>query len=260
MIFFNMISLNHLKSFLIEISNRKIRSLWDEDEQSNEIKLRKWYYQQRIKHKDTFEISNWCIQYKDNLSYDLGTRNKLNLSQIKSLSFDCWPVTLSSQKINQGNDHIYLNQKNIQFDIGLIKSAKYRTNSKNKIYFIDQEVKTKNEYQAEVRYFKRKNFINLKITDKALSENDVENLILKMSDFGQIRSLSLLVEQPSSAIQILDWCEDVPSIMLIRLEVIESFNFSQYWELNLAVSQLKQQGKVISIYEMNKVLKSVNFT
>ena len=206
--------------------------------------------------KKAIKLSNWWIKYLDGFNYNMIDRLILDLSKVDSINFKCLPDDLSEKNLNKWSNKFYLNQKNIQFDIGILKNAIYKTQSNSQLYFIDQSVKVANEYKAKIKYFQSEHLISLKITNKPLSNDDIKNLILKIEGIGNIKVLSLLISDPSSIIDILNWSKQTQMIASITLEVKANFSLAQNHKIRNIVNQLKLQGKRVLVYELNKSLKN----
>ena len=246
----------NFNSFSIRIWGKENFILWETAWNYNEIDLRKWYYKSSLYPKKAIKLSNWCIKYFDGFSYNMIDRLIFDLNKVESINFKCLLVDLSYNNFKKWSNQFYFNQKNIQFDFGILESAIYKTQRNSQLYFIDQNIKVENEYRAKIKYFQREHLISLKITNKPLSNDDIKNLILKIEKIGNIKMLSLLVSDPSSIIDILNWSKQTHPITSITLEVTASFSLAQNHKIRNMVNQLKFQGKRVLVYGLNKSLKN----
>ena len=253
--FLEEISLNQLNSTSIKLWDKDEYILWSSLRHKSEINLRQWYYHASSQQNKAIKISNWCIKYSNSFVHIWTTKQSINLDKIKSIYFDLLPVTLTDHEISNWSDRILFEKNKIYLDIGLDKNANYKQLEDGQIYFLNQSVKVTNNFNPQLKYFKKDYLINLEITNMALEKNDVASLINKMTNFGNIKTLSLLINEPSSAIDILYWCKQANSIKSITLEVIKSFTLIENYNLRLYTNQLKFQGKRVYVYEPNKVLK-----
>ena len=229
--------------------------LWDNDEfvfwksnrKYNKIKLRKWYYQSSWSPYNIFELSNWCIKYQDGFQKSGTNKLSIEFDKVQWLSFDCLPVALTNQELKKNNDQVYFDNNSFQIDMSTIKNACYEMINGDQISFLSESIKMSNNFNIQVKYTNRHNHIDLEITNMPLEKDDVTNLINKIPWFGNIKSLSLLINEPSSAIDILDWWKHIYSISWITLEVRKGFNIVQSRKLKLIAKELKCQGKRVYI-------------
>ena len=159
----------------------------------------------------------------------------------------------------KSSNQIYFDENSLQIDMSTIKNASFIVTDKNdEIQILDQCITVKNKLNLQVKYFKYNNLFNLKITNIALEQDDVSNLINKIPCIGNIKTLSLKVNEPSSAIDILSWCRKVKSITSISLEIWSGFSLAQNFKLKLFLKELIFQGIRICIYNPKKTLKIFN--
>ena len=128
-----------------------------------------------------------------------------------------------------------------------IKNACYEMINGDQINFLSESIKMSNNFNIQVKYANSHNHIDLEITNMPLEKDDVTNLINIIPWFGNIKKLSLLINEPSSAINILDWWKHIYSISWITLEVRKGFNIVQSRKLKLIAKELKCQGKRVYI-------------
>ena len=249
------IPLNKLSSISIKLWEIDEYILWATYKKINEIKLRKWFYKAFSQQNKAIKLSNWFITYRDGLTRNWKAKQSINLGKVKSIGFDCVPVVLADQDLKKRSDKIFFDQNRIQFDIGLIKNASYRKEYNSLLYFLDKSIRVTNNFHLQVKYFKKDYFYNLEITNMALEKDDVSNLINILTNFENIKILSLLLNEPSSAIDILSLCKKSNSIKSITLEVIKNFSLITDYSLKLLTNELKCQGKRVSVYKSIKVLK-----
>ena len=254
--FFDQISLNQqiFVSFKIWEMDRSI--LWDTSSDVNEVNLRDWYYQTLSYSVKTFRITNWCIYYEGYIEYNWIPRLLIKPRRIKSIRFSYYPVALEDLKWIDLNSKFHFNKKDILFDVKLLKDACFRMIEFNKMHFINQNVVMSKKYLAEVKYFRWENLTNLKITNIPLNIKDIKNLIESIIAFGNIKILSLYIEDPSWIIVILDWWNLINPIISISLKVAWSINLSQKSELKLEIDKLKCQNVRVNIAAPNLTLKN----
>ena len=217
--------------------------------------MRKWYCQTFSQQNKAIKLSNWAITYINGITHNWKAKQSINLAKIKSIWFDCVSVVLTDKEFKNWSDKIFFDQNSIQFDIGLIKNASFRREYNEFMYFLDQSIKVTNNFYSQVKYFKKYNLFNFEITNMALEKIDVSNLINILANFENIKILSLLINEPSSAIDILGLCKKTQSIKSITLEVVKSFSLMTDYSLKLLTNELKCQGKRVSVYKSTKVLK-----
>ena len=252
---FENILLNKLSSISIKLWEIDEYILWTTYRNINEIKLRKWFFKVFSQQNKAIKLSNWFITYRGGLTHNWKAKQSINLGKIKSIGFDCVTVVLTDQDLKRRSDKIFFDQNSIQFDIRLIKNASYRKEYNSLLYFLDKSIRVINSFHPQVKYFKKDYFYNLEITKMALEKDDVSNLINILTNFENIKILSLLINEPSSAIDILSLCKKSNSIKSITLEVIKNFSLITDYSLKLLTNELKCQGKRVSIYKSIKVLK-----
>ena len=160
---------------------------------------------------------------------------------------------------SKNSNQVYFDNNSLQIDLSTIKNASFNViNNNDQIHILDQCITVNNNLNPKVKYFKNDNLIDLEITNMSLEEDDVTNLINKIPCIGNIKTLSLKVNEPSSAIDILSWCRKASSITLISLEVWKGFNLAQKNKLRKIVKELKCQGISVYIYKPNYTLKIIN--
>ena len=254
--FFDQISLNQRNLVTFKIWKKNKFILWESTSDNNEINLRDWYYQTPLHSMNTFRITNWCIYYQHSIEYSWVTKLLIKSKRIKSIRFSYYPVVLEVLKWIDLNAKIHFNEDFILFDMKLLEKACFRMISNNEINFINQKVKMSKEYLVEVKYFQWENLTNLEITNIPLSIEDTENLIKSIIAFGNIKVLSLYIEDPSWIIIILDWWNLICRIISISLNVARSINLSQKYEIELEIDKLKRQDVRVYIVAPNLTLKN----
>ena len=157
---------------------------------------------------------------------------------------------------SKNSNQVYFDNNSLQIDMSTIKNASFNViNNNDQIHILDQCITVKNKLNPKVKYFKNDNLINLEISNMPLESDDVSNLIKKIPQFWNIKTLLLKVNEPSSAIDILSWCKKTSSITLISLEVCKGFNLAQKNKLRKIVKELKCQGISVYIYKPNYTSK-----
>ena len=253
---FDNLWLNQLNSISIKLWDNDEFILWELLRQSNKINLRKWYYQSSWSPHKMFEISNWCLKYQDGFQKSGTNKLSIEFDKVQWLSFYCLPVALTNQELKKNSNQIYFDENNLQIDMWAIKYASFNViNDNDEIHILDQCITVNNNLNPKVKYFKNDNLIDLEITNMSLEKDDVSNLIKKIQQFGNIKTLSLKVNEPSSAIDILSWCRKASSITSISLEVWKGFSLSQSNKLRKIVKGLKCQGISAYIYKPNNTPK-----
>ena len=253
---FDNLWLNQLNSISIKLWDNDEFILWELLRQSNKINLRKWYYQSSWSPHKMFELSNWSIKYQDGFQKSGTNKLSIEFDKVQWLSFYCLPVALTNQKLKKNSNQIYFDENSLQIDMWAIKYASFNViNDNDEIHILDQCITVNNNLNPKVKYFKNNNLIDLEITNMSLEEDDVSNLIKKIQQFGNIKTLSLKVNEQLSAIDILSWCRKASSITSISLEVWKGFSLSQSNKLRKIVKELKCQGISAYIYKPNNTPK-----
>ena len=254
---FDRLWLNQLRTVKIILWDNDEFILWESFRQNNEINLRKWYYQSSWSPQNIFELSNWCIKYQDGFKKNVANKFSIEFDKVQSLSFHCLPVALTIHELKKNSDQVNFDNNSFQIDMSTIKNACYEMINGDQISFLSESIKMSNKFNIQVKYANKHNFIDLEITNMPLEKDDVSNLINKISWFGNIKKLSLLINEPSSAIDILDWWKHIYSISWITLEVRKGFNLIQNHKLRLIAKELKCQGKRGWIFVPNKLFKNI---
>ena len=254
--FFDQISLNQQIFVSFKIWEMNISILWDTSSNVNEINLRNWYYQTLSHSVKTFRITNWCIYYKDSIEYNWAPKLLIYSKRVKSIRFNYYPIVYENLKWTDLNSKIHFNKYIVLFDVKLLKDACFRKLEFNQMHFINKKIVMNKKYLAEVKYFQWENLTNLKITNIPLNIEDIKNLIKSIIVFGNIKILSLYIEDPSWIIIILDWWNLINPIISISLKVAWSINLSQKSELKLKINKLKCQNVRVNIVAPNLTLKN----
>ena len=258
MSYFNKISLNLQRSISIYLWDNDEFILWYLFRKSNKIDLRTWYYKSSWSPQNIFKFSNWLMRYQDGFQRSAANKLSIEFDKIQSFSFDCLPVALINHELKKSSNRIYFDQSSLQIDMSAIKNASFNViNNNDQIHILDQCIIVKNKLNPKVKYFKNDNLIDLEITNMALEKVDVSNLINKIPQFGNIKTLSLKVNEPSPAIDILNWCMKASSITSISLEIWKGFNLAQINKLNKIFNELKCEGIRVCIYKPNKTLQNI---
>ena len=256
---FDKLWLNQLSLIEIILWDNYEFVLWKSNRKYNKIKLRTCYYQSSWSPHKIFEISNWCLKYQDGIQKSGTNKLSIEFDKVQRLNFDCLPVALTNHELKKSSDRIYFDNNSLQIDMSTIKNACYKMiNDNDEIHILDQCITVNNNLNTKVKYFKNNNLIDLEITNMSLEEDEVTNLINKIPCIGNIKTLSLRIDEPFSAIDILSWCKKASSITSISLEVRKSFNLSQSNKLRKIVKELKCQGISVYIYKPNYTLKIIN--
>ena len=256
--YFNKISLNQQRSISIKLWDNDEFILWNLVRKSNKINLRTRYYKSSWSLQNIFKFSNWCIKYQDGFQRSAANKLSIEFDKVQSFSFDCLPVALTNYELKKSSNQIYFDQSSLQIDMSAIKNASFNViNNSDQIHILDQCIKVNNKLKIKVKYFKNDNLIDLEITNMALEKDDVSNLINKIPQLGNIKNLSLLINEPSSAIDILNWWMKASSITSISIEVWKGFNLTQRNNLKKIVKELKCQGIRVSVYKPKKTLQNI---
>ena len=228
MSYFNKISLNLQRSISIKLWDNDEFILWNLVRKSYKINLRTWYYKSSWSSQNIFKFSNWLMRYQDGFQRSAASKLSIEFEKVESFSFDCLPVALTNYELKKSSNRIYFDQSSLQIDMSTIKNESFNVIDNNdQIHILDQCIKVNNKLKIKVKYFKYDNLVDLEITNIALEKDDVLNLLNKTSQFGNIKTLSLKVNEPSSAIDILNWWMKTNSITSISLEVWKGFNLTQ---------------------------------
>ena len=258
MSYFNKISLNLQRSIFIKLWDNDEFILWYLVRKSNKIDLRTWYYKSSWSPQNIFKFSNWLMRYQDGFKKNAANKLSIEFDKIQSFSFDCLPVALTNYELKKSSNRIYFDQSSLQIDMSTIKNASFNViNNNDQIHILDQCITVNNKLKIKVKYFKNDNLIDLEITNIALEKDDVSNLINKIPEFGNIKNLSLKVNEPSSAIDILNWCMKASSITSISLEIWKGFNLTQRNNFKKIAKELKCQGIRVSVYKPKKTLQNI---
>ena len=247
---FEKISLNKLDQFSIKIWRKAEYIMWESTWHINEIWLKNWHYQSPWSHKKVFNFA-WCqIKYQNCLNYCDEAKLKITLSQTSFISFSFDLNNSTDPNFIWRSNQIYVNKNELCFDERIINNAKYRTTKEDEIYFIDKPIKATNFFSADIKYIPKECLIVLQITNNPLAMQDIWNLIDCIPSFGNIKMLSLLIQNLSWAIKILKWCMRTDSVTFIHLILVEIFNWYQRFDVELILNQLKLQRKRIQIYSL----------
>ena len=258
MSYFNKISLNQQRSISIKLWDNDEFILWNLIRKSNKFNLRTQYYKSSWSSQNIFKFSNWFMKYQDGFQRSAANKLSIEFEKVQLFSFDCLPVALTNHELKKSRNRIYFDQSSLQIDMSTIKNASFNViNNNDQIHILDQCITVKNKLNPKVKYFKNDNLIDLEITNMALEKDDVSNLINKIPQFGNIKTLSLLIDEPSPAINILNWCMKASSITSISLEVRKGFNLAQSNKINKIVKELKSQGIRVCIYKPKKALQNI---
>ena len=255
---FYWIWLDWLSQFEIKLWDNDELILWDLIRQSNKVNLRTWYYKSSLSPQNIFEFSNLCIKYQDGFKKSAANKFSIQFDKVQSLSFKCLPVALTNYELKKSSNRIYFVKNSLQIDMSTIKNVNFNViNKSSQIYILNQCITVKNKLNLQVKYFKNNNLIDLEITNIALEKDDVTSLINKIPCIGNIKTLSLQINELSSAIDILSWCRETSSITSITLVVFNGFKLVQNNKLSKIVKELKREGIRVCIYKPNNTLLNI---
>ena len=92
-----------------------------------------------------------------------------------------------------------------------------------------------------------------------MSKLEVENLLKVIKNLGYIYSISLLIEEPSSAITVLNYCTDLILLKSITIVIKKTWSFLENVLIGKIVKELKKHGIKVNILSTPNFLISLNF-
>ena len=147
----------------------------------------------------------------------------------------------SNNQINIGDDVI-------EFNTNLINYWESLQNDKEKrICIFNNKLPISLDFKAWFNYFQKEERTILKIENKDLSKIEVENLIKDINWHSGICSISLLVDNSSSALVFLNHWSKISQLKSITLYISKKSSIHHNYEVRETVIKLLKQGKRVKI-------------
>ena len=200
--------------------------LWNQDRNKNQLELRKWYYIPYLNSDIAIEISNGNFQYFEIYRENIND-NKVISSAREALcfQFSFKSVPISNLKTSDFNKLIKFDNKKYQFNYNIIKKGSYRNKNMNwGVCFHHGELNIHSDIRLKFTYSELNRYIKLNILGTPLSILDIEELVRFLKNVGMIRSLLLLINDPSSIITILDLFQVMPLLKTIAIKLQNTLN------------------------------------
>ena len=221
--------------------------LWNSSRSISSIDLRKWYYR-KSELDYTVEIWNVLIKVANEIVINKLSRIYIDLNKFSCLDFNFKTTDISNKDSLECKRLINFKNNMIDFSVNIINNWKSKENKIEKCFYIfDKKIPISSDLDARFIYSYKNEKFKLKITNKPLSQIDIENLIKKIRGLGCIYFISLITEDPSSALVFLNHCEKLPLLKSIELRIDKKWDLEQSFEIREFVDRLLKQGKTIKI-------------
>ena len=218
--------------------------LYDSSNLKNEIKLRNWFYLQSS--KNAIEISDLYIHYLNKSIISESGRIKLSFDDVIQMKFKIKGIITNKGLLNF-NNIINIKKNSINFENELVRVGKYRFNSIDKWIYLPYCKISPQIDEIECMYSKIHKCIDIKIPYITFCDSEANEFSEEIEELGNLRSISFTIKEPSSAIIILNSCENYPFLSTISVKLECKPTILEYITMKETVERLKSHIKSVKI-------------
>ena len=246
--FLNIVECLNKTEFLFKMSENYEFILWQLIMSSNLIKLRKWYYQSNLNYENVIELSNTVIKFSSESIISRLPRPSINLKSLIYIEFNFKQIDIKKRLIKR-NNQINFDNNNIEFSSNSIHYWESVVNkANNSIYIFDKMISTESEYKVWFNYLYKEDRFCIRMTNKPLSKADIEHLIKMIKDIGYIYLIKVLIDDPSSAIEFLNYWNKLSFLKSIEMKIKKNWSIKQNYEIEEVMTKFIKQEKKWKIY------------
>ena len=244
----------------IKIADSNELILWSLFRSVNKIMISKWYYKPNAISEYAIELLNTNVKMLPEKIISKSSKVSIKHEEFSFLKFDFIPIKITNNGILKQVKLISFDNNDISFNSNNINYwESIQSESENEILIFNRKITLSSDFKIWFEYSYKEDQFKFRISNKQLSKTDIDNFMKEISDLGFVYFVSVVADDPSSALAFLNNWRKIPWLKSIELKIEQKWDAIQSMEINDIVKEILNQGKRVKIIRpMNKTRNYVS--
>ena len=215
----------------------------------NMLYLKKWLYLNSIESQFGLEISNCSFQYSEKTTISEIDRIKLKNENIFRFEFSFKAISKSVSRQIKCKNILNFENESINFKEKLMESGEFVQYVNDKTTYLQNwKILSTANYKVLCEYSQIYWHTYMKISNSFINKLDAENLISVIKNLCSIKTISLSIDQASTAIYFLsNYCKTSFNLQSVFIKLCQKPTISEYFDIDEIIDDLKNLGKRVKI-------------
>ena len=215
----------------------------------NMLYLKKWLYLNSIESQCDLEISNCTFHYSEKATISEIDRIKLKNENIFRFKFSFKAISKSVSRQIKSKNILNFENESINFREKCITKGEFVQYVNDKTTYLQNwKILSTVNYKVLCKYSQINWHTYMKISNSFINKLDAENLISVIKNLCSIKTISLSIDQASTAIYFLsNYCKTSFSLQSVFIKLCQKPTISEYLDIDEIIDDLNDLGKRVKI-------------